>query len=111
MQINQTGEFLAQIPSNHVIIYQGQSAASFVIETANDKEAESDGKIVVEVLNGRNYQVDPNAHRVEIIVSDLADRERKRSEIISAANSVMIPRLTSDTGEGLFNVVNSRLIM
>ena len=108
MQISQTGDFLAQIPSNNVIIKQGQSVTNYIIETANDEEAESDGKIVVELLNGRNYQVDPSAHRVEIIVSDLADRERKRSEIISAANSVMIPRLTSDTGEGLFNVVNSR---
>ncbi len=108
LQISQTGNFLAQNPWDQVTMKQGQSITNYVIETANDEDAESDGKIVVELLNGRNYLVDSSARKIEIIVSDLADRERERSEVISAVNSIMIPQLTRNIGNLSFNVLNSR---
>lgn len=108
MQISQTGEFLAQIPSNNVIMKQGQSITNYVIKTANDEDAESDGKIVVELLKNHNYLIDSSARKIEIIVSDQADRESKRSEVISAVNSIMIPQLTRDIGNRSINVLNSR---
>ena len=108
LQISQTGNFLAQNPWDQVTMKQGQSITNYVIETANDEDAESDGKIVVELLKNHNYQVDSNSRKIEIIVSDLVDRERERSELISAVNSIMIPQLTRDIGNRSISVLNSR---
>ena len=108
VRLSQTGDFLNQALPNNLTMENGTSIRMFSIETVNDNDAEADGSIVAELLNGRNYQVDSIAHRVEIMVSDLADRELERAKIISTVTDTMIPRLTGEIGERSFNVANSR---
>ena len=78
------------------------------IDTINDNDAEADGSIAAELLNGRNYQVDTTARSVEIMISDLNDRVREQREIISVVTTTMIPQIARETGKHSFDAAKSR---
>ena len=108
VQLSQAGNFLNQVLPNNLTMENGHSIRMLRIETVNDNDAELDGQITAEILSGKNYQVDSSARRVEIKVSDLADREFEQAEVISAVNGAIIPRITEEIGDRSFNVADSR---
>ena len=70
LAISETGEYIRGRNPNRLVFESGQSLVTLAIPTLNDSVLEASGSITVEIVNGKNYQINQDFGIATILVHD-----------------------------------------
>ena len=106
-EIEQIGDFIGGVTPSQVNLSQEQSSSLVIIETLDDTLAEDDGQISLILLEKSSYRLGTQSV-ASIVISDRADRLRRR-EAISAAGQDVLSDLVGSIGARSISATTSRV--
>ena len=107
VSISGTAGTIANDSTRTLVIGTQQHEVGFEIPTIDDDRAENDGMVTATLIQSPNFNVNGDA-TAAVIISDLADRERRRNQLESA-NSEVLPNLHNALGVASWSNVSNQI--
>ena len=107
VSISGTAGTIANDSTRTLVIGTQQHEVGFEIPTIDDDRAENDGMVTATLIQSPNFSINGDATAV-VIISDLADRERRRNQL-ETANSEVLPNLHNALGVASWSNVSNQV--